>query len=156
MPSNRKSAFFKAVGEAQEQGTEPPKLTLPDRKVPSSPPEGQNVRTSERENARIPDFQNATADTLDQTQPDIVQNSRIPARQNVRGPERQIVGTPTFKRSKPPAKPKTNADGWEQQTTYLPPDLRQWLRIYALSTNQEISEIIAIALQEYRIRQQRG
>lgn len=51
---------------------------------------------------------------------------------------------------------KTNSAGWEQQTIYLPPDLRQWLRLYAATTNQEMSAIAAEALQEYRIKQQRG
>lgn len=122
----------------------------------SSPPERQNAGPPERQNSRIPEFQRSTYNIQDQSMPDFPQNSRIPERQNSSPPERENARTPAFKRSKTPATPKLNADGWEQQTTYLPPDLRLWLRQYALTTNQEISEIMAIALHEYRMRQQRG
>lgn len=124
--------------------------------IKSSPPALQPSENSDVQNARIPEFQTANNNTSEQAISSFSQNSRIPERQPSRTLERENARTPAFKRSKPPAVPKTNADGWEQQTTYLPPDLRQWLRHYALDTDMEMSEIIAIALQEYRMRQQRG
>ncbi len=122
----------------------------------SSPPEFLNTGAPERESARIPEFQNTSDSAPEQVIPAFVQNSKIPERPRSDVPERESARTPPFKRSKAPATPKLNADGWEQQTIYLPPDLRLWLRQYALMTNQEISEIAAIALHEYRIKQQRG
>lgn len=120
----------------------------------SSPPALQPSSNINIQNARIPEFQSATNEVPEQFISTFNQNSRTPERQDSSLPERQSMRTPAFRRSKQQTTPKTNADGWEQQTTYLPPDLRQWLRHYALDTNQEMSEIIAIALQEYRQRQQ--
>ena len=51
----------------------------------------------------------------------------------------------------------TNLDGrkskhpdWIQQTAYIPRDLAKWLRIFAVQTDMEVSEIVAQALREYR------
>ena len=37
---------------------------------------------------------------------------------------------------------------WEQQTIYLPPALKQWLKVYSAQTHVEISEIVMLAVKE--------
>lgn len=42
--------------------------------------------------------------------------------------------------------------GWQQQTLVLPPELRKWLKHYAVDHDAEMSDIAALALEEYRQR----
>ena len=51
----------------------------------------------------------------------------------------------------------TNLDGrkskhpdWVQQTAYIPRDLAKWLRVFAVQSEMEVSEIVAQALREFR------
>lgn len=121
--------------------------------IPSGPPPVQPVHTQAVQTSSSLDFQPAFKETAGQNIPGIAQTSRLPERQGASPPTGQQSGLPTRQRSKQRKEPKRGTDGWEQQTVYLPPDLRQWLRHFALDTNQEMSEVVAMALQEYRIRQ---
>jgi len=39
-----------------------------------------------------------------------------------------------------------------RRTVYLPPDLARWLKLHAVRTEREMSEIVTDALQQYRDR----
>ncbi len=45
---------------------------------------------------------------------------------------------------------KSKHPDWKQKTVYLPADLAKWLNIHAAQTELEVSEIVALALREYR------
>jgi hypothetical protein len=119
----------------------------------SGPPPVQPVHTQAAQTSSSPDFQPTVKEAIEQAISGIAQTSRLPERQGASPSAGQHSGLLTRQRSKQRKEPKRGTDGWEQQTVYLPPDLRQWLRHFALDTNQEMSEVVAMALQEYRIRQ---
>ena len=62
--------------------------------------------------------------------------------QTSRPSEVVIVSSPNVKRSKHP--------DWKQQTIYLPPDIRTWLRVLAAQSDTEVSEIVTQALLRYK------
>lgn len=51
-----------------------------------------------------------------------------------------------------PRQRKGDKSGWQQQTIVLPPELRKWLKHYAVDHDAEISDIATWALEEYRQR----
>lgn len=134
MPSNRKSAFFKAVGEAQEQGTEPHKLTLPDRKVSSIPPERQeleNVGTQETEGLGTQLVDKGT------------QVLRNPGTKDTKG-----LGTQGIVSSNA----KSSSAQYSRLGVYVPVDLHRRLKIYAALVGREMSDIAIEAFLEYLAR----
>lgn len=113
-------------------------------------PEGQKAEPPANQPARTPAFQNSG----------MLQNAPYPSLQ-ARIPEFQQAGTQEVSQAKSQASPraksqKVNRDGWEQQTIYMPPDLRRWLKLFAATTERELSDIVTEAVQEFRTRQQRG
>lgn len=72
------------------------------------------------------------------------QHAERPAVQTASSPDAQRASSSNVKTSKHP--------DWKQQTFYLPPALRQWLRHRAVASDLEISEIIVLALKEYQER----
>jgi hypothetical protein len=42
----------------------------------------------------------------------------------------------------------------KQQTVYLPADLARWLKLYAVTSGQEISQVVTVALEQYRAHQE--
>lgn len=67
------------------------------------------------------------------------QGSRVPGRQGARVPGQRL-----------------SREGWQPRTIYLPPDLHKWLKIFAVTEEREMGEIVAEALREYRANRQRG
>lgn len=53
----------------------------------------------------------------------------------------QTISTPKVQRSKHPE--------WEQQTIYLPPALKERVKLHAVRAKLEISEIVNMALKDY-------
>ncbi len=53
-----------------------------------------------------------------------------------REPERPGVQTPKRER--------------ERHTIYLPPEMSEWVKIHAIKTRREISEVVAEAVEQYR------
>jgi len=45
---------------------------------------------------------------------------------------------------------KSKHPEWKQKTVYLPADLAKWLNVHAAQTEMEVSEIVALALRDYR------
>jgi hypothetical protein len=82
--------------------------------------------------------------SVQQSERSNVQTSTSSDFQTSRSPEVETVGSSNVKRSKHPE--------WKQKTIYLPPALARWLNVYAAQTDVEISEIVMLALQEYRER----
>lgn len=90
--------------------------------------------------------------------------SETPGRSNVPTPER--LGTETLgssgvqgeerssvetsKRLDTQAPERTGKRDRERHTIYLPPDLSQWVKIRAVTTKREISELATEALERYR------
>lgn len=147
------------IGGGDEEDTAKRPAVQPARSpdlLPAGPPAIQPAAVPDFQNSRPPEFQPAQDVLSAQAAAILTQTSRIPDRQQFRPPAPQTASPPLVQHSKGKKLPKLNADGWEQQTIYLPPDLRQWLRLYAVATNQEMSSITAEALQEYRMKQQRG
>jgi len=73
-----------------------------------------------------------------------VQTSTLPESENVSMPEAQTSSISNVKKSKHPE--------WKQKTIYLPPQLAHWLNVHAADVELEISEIVAMALREYKER----
>lgn len=67
-----------------------------------------------------------------------------PAMQEVAAQAPRKVSTPRGSRN--------DKAGWEQQTLVLPPGLRLWLKVHAAQRKKEMSDIAALALEEYRQR----
>ena len=147
------------IGGGDEEDTAKRPAAQPARSpdlLPASPPAIQPAAAPDLQNSRPPEFQPAQDVVPSQVASVLFQNSGISDRQQYGPPALRSASPPAVQQSKGKKLPKLNADGWEQQTIYLPPDLRQWLRLYAVATNQEMSAITAEALQEYRMKQQRG
>jgi hypothetical protein len=45
---------------------------------------------------------------------------------------------------------KSKHPDWVQQTAYIPRDLAKWVRVFAVQSEMEVSEIVAQALREFR------
>lgn len=45
---------------------------------------------------------------------------------------------------------KSKHPEWIQQTAYIPRDLAKWLRLFAVQSEMEVSEVVAQALREFR------
>jgi len=96
--------------------------------------EHSDVETLKRSDAptlESPDTQEATHTNAKDPEPPELETSK---RQSVQEPERSSVKTP--KR--------------ERHTIYLPPDLSEWVKIRAIKTKSEISEVVTEAVQRLR------
>ncbi len=71
-----------------------------------------------------------------------VQKSTSPKIQTSRSSDVQIPTHLDSRKSKHP--------DWKQKTVYLPADLAKWLNVHAAQTELEVSEIVAMALRDYR------
>ncbi len=113
-------------------------------------PEGQKAGTFASQPASMPEFQNSsTLKNEAHTRPE----ARISEFQKAGTQELEQAGIRASQRAK---SQKVNRDGWEQQTIYMPPDLRRWLKLFAATTERELSDIVTEAVQEFRAKQQRG
>ncbi len=140
MPQN-KGRFNNPLEQAMETGIIG---AIPDTS------EGKNATIPTNQPAIMPEFQNSsTPINAYQTAP----QARIPEFQQTGTQESRASGSQASPRAK---SQKVNRDGWEQQTVYMPPDLRRWLKLYAATTERELSDIVTEAVQEFRIKQQRG
>ncbi len=90
--------------------------------------------------------QQQTAERPEVQQPETsdIQTSRSPDIQQSTIPDTQIAKGPDSRKSKHPE--------WEQQTVYLAPALKDWLRVHAAQSRLEISEIVNMALKDYQER----
>lgn len=99
----------------------------------------QQQQTAERpeiQPSERPDMQQSNVlDTQTLTSPEVQKST---------SPETENPSTPDTRKSKHPE--------WQQQTVYLPPALKGWLRVHAAQANLEISEIVSQALRDYRER----
>ena len=97
--------------------------------------EGPNVDTSQRPDVPTPEHTDAetsrSAHVQDEKRPDVEEL----ARRGIQEEKRPGTRTPSKR---------------ERHTIYLPPDLSQWVKIRAVKTKREISEIVTEAVERYR------
>lgn len=98
--------------------------------------EGLDARESERSNVETSRSQDVeTLESLNAQESKSLDAQKL-ERSNVGKSERP--GTETPKRER------------ERHTVYLPPELSEWVKIHAIKTKREISEVVTEALEQYR------
>jgi hypothetical protein len=130
--------------EPERPGTEAPRsrsAQTPER-PDAETPRSRSAQTPERPGTEAPRSQ--TAQTPER--PD----ARTPKRPDAQEPERPGTETPRSQSAQPPERPSTEAPKRERHTIYLPPGLSQWLKIQAIKSRSEISEVAEEAIQRYR------
>jgi hypothetical protein len=81
-----------------------------------------------------------------------MQQSNVLDTQTLTSPEVQKSTSPETEKPSTPDSRKSKHPEWEQQTVYLAPALKDWLRVHAARSRLEISEIVNMALKDYQER----
>jgi hypothetical protein len=135
----RSSAFFKAVGEAQQNAAEPPMFTLPTRPAPPGPAEQiEGEQDIKHSGTQVPEKSGTQ-----KTKKLGTQGIRYSSSQGIKG-----LGTQGIESRNA----KSSSAEYSRLGVYIQADLHRRLKAHAALAGREISDIAAQAFLEYLAR----